>query len=238
MGKKFRIWVIRIIAVVIVGGMALGMASNIFQDSSTEQTQTESTQTKTTNSYVDPDNTVELEGVGQTVLLPEGMEIQDQQKNDELGSITYSYGQTKLYTNETVAISITKMESSNGGNFDQMPILTKSEMASQTQQADSQYAAAYYTFRGDENNYCEVIRSIPEDTSSFQYQTSYCIFDADNNNYYMVTAYLLAPESADKTNRLHVDNLVKQMMSKTKYADQEVTDEFAIPEDQADQFNH
>ena len=80
MGKRIRVWFIRILALVIVVLMILSLGMNIFtgQKSSKEDQTEQTSQTKKKKSkytYVAADSKFHLDGVDQDLLLPKGMTV-------------------------------------------------------------------------------------------------------------------------------------------------------------------
>ncbi len=234
MGKRFKVYLIRIFAVVVVVAMIATTFSSLFSNvfNSSEDTTTETSKYK----YVDEDNEITLDGVSQTILLPSNMELQDTETNDELNAVQENYG-TATYDNITFAIVVTKLESENGGNVEDLGMVTKSEMSEQSQSIESE-DVGYYSFMGEENDYMEKIQLIPSDTSNFSYMLAYSIFDLEGNNYYMVALYMTSPTSPSKSDMKKLENIGKEMMSSTKYSKYTVTSEFAVPGELEDLFNH
>lgn len=237
MGKRIRVWIIRLVAVFLVVFMIASLFSNMFTNRSSSSDKEQTTQTsKSKYKYVSSKNQVKLDGVNQVILLPENVSEKDHQTDEEYGSVSYNYGSVQI-DNDVISVMITKMESENGGNFGNMSMVTKDEMA-QVAQSEESEDTSYYSFQGDDDEYMEVIKTIPSEESSYSYQVSYCIYDTVGINYYMITLYLTSPSQPSKTDMLQVDNFGKEMMAKTRYIHQTVTSEFTVPDDNLDLFNH
>lgn len=246
MGKRFRIWLMRIVAIVIVLFMVIELGANIFNtndSNSNQDTNDKTTQTAKKNksqyAFVSASNTVKLEGIDQTILLPEGMTKQSEEKNDETGAIIYNYG-SQEFNGVTIGLIISEMESSKGANFDNVTMTSMEDYAEGLKNGEYENTN-YITFKGESNLFLEEVQTIYDADHSnvqYKYEVDYNIFDIDNSNYYVISLFLVSPENPTKTDDLKVDRLGREMLSKTRFANMDVYQEYGLPANDDDQFNH
>ncbi|MDY3035864.1 MAG: hypothetical protein SOS22_06555 [Absicoccus sp.] len=240
MGKRVRVWIMRVIAIVIVVFMVVELGANIFTgNSSSNQKTTEKTTTKTSKyTYVNESSVFHLDGIDQDVLLPKGMTVQSKNEDQNTHAITYNFGAVK-YDNFSASILITTKESGKNGTFADGELVSMDTLANGLKENGEYSNWNYLIFRGDTNNYLEQVQTIhQEKDATAKYEIDYNIYDVDGKNYYMISLFLVTPENPDKTDLLHLDKMGKEMMAKMSYMKKDIFMEYALPEDKADQFNH
>ncbi len=236
MGKKVRVWFMRIIALVLVALMVITLGANLFTTSSNKEEKTsQTTKKKSKYTYVSSDSKYHLDGINQDLLLPEGMTKQSESTNDQ-GATVSTFSAVK-YEDLTASLVITKAESSQGVNMDSYAMATMEQMADGLKNNGEYSNKNYITFRGESNNYLEQVQTLL-DNGQYAYEIDYNIYDLNNKNYYMISLFLVNPENPTKTDLLHLDRMGKEMMSKTSYMAKEIYSEFALPADAEYQFNH
>ena len=240
MGKRVRVWIMRVIAIVIVVFMVVELGANIFTgNSSSNQKTTEKTTTKTSKyTYVNESSVFHLDGIDQDVQLPKGMTVQSKNEDQNTHAITYNFGAVK-YDNFSASILITTKESGKNGTFADGELVSMDTLANGLKENGEYSNWNYLIFRGDTNNYLEQVQTIhQEKDATAKYEIDYNIYDVDGKNYYMISLFLVTPENPDKTDLLHLDKMGKEMMAKMSYMKKDIFMEYALPEDKADQFNH
>ena len=98
MGKRVRIWIMRIIAILIVAFMVVELGANIFTSntsSKSDKTEEKTTTKKSKYSYVNETSVFHLDGINQDVLLPKGMTVQSKNEDQNTHAITYNFGGVK-----------------------------------------------------------------------------------------------------------------------------------------------
>ncbi len=237
MGKKARIWFMRILAVVLVGLMVVSLGANLFMTSSDseEKTSEKTSKKKSKYTYVSSDSKYHLDGINQDLLLPEGMTVQSESKNDN-GATISTFSAVK-YEGFTASLVISKAESSQGVNMDSYAMVSMEQMADGLKNNGEYSNKNYVTFRGDSDNYLEQVQTLLED-GQYAYEIDYNIYDLASKNYYMISLFLVNPENPTKTDLLHLDRMGKEMMSKTSYMAKDIYSEFALPADAEFRFNH
>lgn len=243
MGKRVRVWVMRIIVALIVVFMVVSLGANIFTSSSSqEKTEEKTTKTKTKSTskytYVNDSSTFHLDGINQDILLPKGMTVQSKSEDQKTHAITYNFGAIK-YDGFSASVVIVAKESKKNGVFEDGSLAPMDQFAQGLKEQGQYSNWNYISFRGDNNNYLEQIQTLHQEKDApSKYEIDYNIFDLDGKNTYMVTLFLVTPQDPDKTDLLHLDKMGREMMDKTTYMQKNVYQEFALPEDKADLFNH
>ena len=242
MGKRIRVWFIRILALVIVILMILSLGMNIFtgQKSSKEDQTEQTSQTKKKKSkytYVAADSKFHLDGVDQDLLLPKGMTVKSQTTNEKSNAKIYTFNGVQ-YDDISASLVISVAESGKGANMDSIPMVGMEEMADGLKNNGEYSNSNYITFRGKSDNYLEQVQTIMDGDTQYKYEIDYNIYDVANKNYYMISLFLLNPINPSKTDRLRLDRMGKEMMSKTSYMAQDVYSEFALPAEKENEFNH
>ena len=241
MGKRVRIWIMRIIAILIVAFMVVELGANIFTSntsSKSDKTEEKTTTKKSKYSYVNETSVFHLDGINQDVLLPKGMTVQSKNEDQNTHAITYNFGGVK-YDGFSASIIITTKESSKNGTFADGELVSMDTLANGLKDNGEYSNWNYLTFRGDTNNYLEEVQTIhQEKDATAKYEIDYNINDVDGKNYYMISLFLVTPENPDKTDLLHLDRMGQEMMDKMSYMKKDIYMEYALPEDKADEFNH
>ena len=122
--------------------------------------------------------------------------------------------------------------------MDSIPMVGMEEMADGLKNNGEYSNSNYITFRGKSDNYLEQVQTIMDGDTQYKYEIDYNIYDVANKNYYMISLFLLNPTNPSKTDRLRLDRMGKEMMSKTSYMAQDVYSEFALPAEKENEFNH
>lgn len=238
MGKRIRVWFIRIMALVIVALMVISLGANFFTSSSNkeEKTSEKTTSKKSKYTYVSADSKYHLDGIDQDLLLPEGMTVQSQTTNDTTNGTIYTFGAVN-YGDITASLVISVSESAKGANLDGVTMVTMEEMSDGLKNNSDYSNHNYLTFRGNSNNYLEQVQTIMDD-GDYAYEVDYNIYDLENKNYYMISLFLVNPSQPSKTDRLRLDRMGKEMMSKTSYMASDIYSEYALPAESETEFNH
>lgn len=239
MGKKLRVWIMRIVAVLIVMFMVIQLGSSMFR-TGTSQKNNKTVETKKKASkytYVSMSNTLKLEGINQTILLPDGMTVQEKNTDDTTGGTIYNYGSQK-YDDFTVGVMVSQIESAKGADLESVTMVTMEEHAEGLK--NGEYSNVnYITFKGESDFYVEEVQTIYDDgENQYKYEVDYHIFDLTNQNYYVVSLFLLSPESPTKTDYLKIDRMGQEILSKTSFNNAKVYDEYGLPAESTDRFNH
>ncbi len=236
MGKKVRVFLMRIIAILIVVVMVGSLGSSLFYNKK-DNAKEEQTEEKTASKYtfVNDNAKFHLDAINQDLLLPKGCSLQEKLKNEETGALSYNYGQFDI-DGHTFALLISTMESNNGGKFDDMQLYEMDVLADGLKEAEYENTNQLL-FQGEQKDYMETVKTIFDAGKEIPYQIDYSIYDLEGKNYYTISVFLLSPENPSKTDRLALDALGKEVMSLTKYSNYEVSKTYTLPEGKEDLYN-
>ena len=237
MGRQIRKWFIRIFAVLIVAFMVISLGANFFM-ARNQQKEIAKQQEESKYTYVDEKKIYKLEAIDQTILLPKGMELDSTTTQEETNMIVNQYQGVRYEDlGISVGLIIMEMDPEKGANFNGQSLMTMEQAAQQYKESEYENKN-YITLKGDNIDYLMVLQTVFDDNSKYGYEIDYTITDQENMRQYMVSLFLLEPKQASKTDMLKLDQMGKEMMSQTKYITAPVYDQFALPADQENTFNH
>lgn len=237
MGKRIRVWLIRVVAVLIIAFMVLSLGANFFTaknraDNETEQKQTSESKYK----YVDENSKMELTGINQTLLIPRSMKLESTTNSEENNAIIYQYNSVQ-YDDIAAGMVIVEMDKDKGADYTN-EVLFNIEEASQRYKEAEFENINYITLQGEMHDYLMTLQTIHENNPNYSYEVDYTIIDEQNLKQYMISLFLLEPKQASKTDMLQLDRMGKEVLSQTKYVNAQKYDSFCLPAGHDDSFNH